>query len=303
MGARNPLWRYSRIAPLGDDWRVVHDDMERVAGIAEPVDRAKAAIDLMATYQGWVLELSRIRREAIEEAQASGMTQAEIATRLGVSRGRVGQLASAGPPPERAFFGTDLVTVSLGGKYEAGKGPEQNPGEVVAREDLDNFEHLRKLLGGMKLDAQYEVIPPSGIVNLNRDNHVVVCGPRLSPIVAQVLEGDDYLRFEKDHAWHLVDQKTGQRYRSPMDEDGTPGDFGYLGRLPRLDGRGTFLYVAGIHAIGANGVVHYLENNLAELYREVRTKRFSTLISCRYNPDTLEVLESRRVTPLYRHEG
>lgn len=277
--------------------------MKRVADIGEPVSRAKAAIDLMATYQGWVLELSRIRREAIEEAQASGMTQAEIASRLGVSRGRVGQLASAGPPPERAFFGTDLVTVSLGGKYEAGKTPDQNPGEVVAREDLDNFEHLRKLLNGMKLDAQYEVIPPSGIVNLNRDNHVVVCGPRLSPIVAQVLEGDDNLRFEKDHAWHLVDQKAGQQYRSPMDEDGSAGDYGYLGRLPRLDGRGTFLYIAGIHAIGANGVVHYLEHNLAELYREVRTKRFSTLISCRYNPETLEVLESRRVTPLYRHEG
>ncbi|WP_406722630.1 sigma-70 region 4 domain-containing protein [Streptomyces althioticus] len=281
----------------------MHDDMKRVADIGEPVSRAKAAIDLMATYQGWVLELSRIRREAIEEAQASGMTQAEIASRLGVSRGRVGQLASAGPPPERAFFGTDLVTVSLGGKYEAGKTPDQNPGEVVAREDLDNFEHLRKLLNGMKLDAQYEVIPPSGIVNLNRDNHVVVCGPRLSPIVAQVLEGDDNLRFEKDHAWHLVDQKAGQQYRSPMDEDGSAGDYGYLGRLPRLDGRGTFLYIAGIHAIGANGVVHYLEHNLAELYREVRTKRFSTLISCRYNPETLEVLESRRVTPLYRHEG
>lgn len=277
--------------------------MERVAGVGDPVDRAKAAIDLMATYQGWVLELSRIRREAIEEAQASGMTQAEIASRLGVSRGRVGQLASAGPPPERAFFGTDLVTVSLGGKYEAGKTPDQNPGEVVAREDLDNFEHLRKLLNGMKLDAQYEVIPPSGIVNLNRDNHVVVCGPRLSPIVAQVLEGDDNLRFEKDHAWHLVDQKAGRQYRSPMDEDGFAGDYGYLGRLPRLDGRGTFLYIAGIHAIGANGVVHYLEHNLAELYREVRTKRFSTLISCRYNPESLEVLESRRVTPLYRHEG
>ncbi|MEU2399839.1 sigma factor-like helix-turn-helix DNA-binding protein [Streptomyces griseoflavus] len=281
----------------------MHDDMERVAGVGDPVDRAKAAIDLMATYQGWVLELSRIRREAIEEAQASGMTQAEIASRLGVSRGRVGQLASAGPPPERAFFGTDLVTVSLGGKYEAGKAPDQNPGEVVAREDLDNFEHLRKLLNGMKLDAQYEVIPPSGIVNLNRDNHVVVCGPRLSPIVAQVLEGDDNLRFEKDHAWHLVDQKAGRQYRSPMDEDGSAGDYGYLGRLPRLDGRGTFLYIAGIHAIGANGVVHYLEHNLAELYREVRTKRFSTLISCRYNPESLEVLESRRVTPLYRHEG
>lgn len=277
--------------------------MKQVAAIGDPVDRAKAAIDLMATYQRWVTELSRIRREAIEEAQASGMTQAEIAARLGVSRGRVGQLASAGPPPERAFFGTDLVTVSLGGKYEAGKAPEQNPGEVVAREDLDNFERLRKFLGSMKLDAQYEVIPPTGIVNLNRDNHVVICGPRLSPIVAQVLEGDDNLRFEKDHAWHLIDQRTGKTYRSPRDEDGSAGDYGYLGRLPRPDGRGTFLYIAGIHAIGANGVVHYLERNLAELYREVRTKRFSTLISCRYNPDTLEVTESRQVAPIYRHES
>ncbi|MFJ4552771.1 sigma factor-like helix-turn-helix DNA-binding protein [Streptomyces sp. NPDC088817] len=281
----------------------MHEDMKRISGIADPVDRAKAAIALMATYQGWVLELSRVRREAIEEAQASGMTQADIAARLGVSRGRVGQLASAGPPPERAFFGTDLVTVSLGGKYEGGKSPEQNPSEVVTREDLDNFEHLRKLLSGMKLDAQYEVIPPTGIVNLNRDNHVVVCGPRLSPIVAQVLEGDDNLRFEKDHVWHLLDQQTGKEYRSPQDEDGSAGDVGYLGRLPRLDGRGTFLYIAGIHAIGANGVVHFLEHNLAELYREVRTKRFSTLISCRYNPENLEILESRRVTPLYRHEG
>uniref|UniRef100_A0AAU1HWQ4 Sigma-70 family RNA polymerase sigma factor n=1 Tax=Streptomyces sp. NBC_00180 TaxID=2903632 RepID=A0AAU1HWQ4_9ACTN len=281
----------------------MHDDMKQVADIAVPVERAKAAIDLMATYQGWVLELSRIRREAIEEAQASGMTQAEIASHLGVSRGRVGQLASAGPPPERVFFGTDLVTVSLGGKVEAGKGPDENPSAVVVREDFDNFEHLRKLLGGMKLEAQYEVIPPSGIVNLNRDNHVVICGPRLSPIVAQVLEGDHNLRFEKDRAWHLVDQKTGKTYRSPLDEDGSAGDFGYIGRLPRLDGRGTFLYIAGIHAIGANGVVHYLEHHLAELYREVRTRRFSALISCRYNPDTLEVLESRRVTPLYRHES
>ncbi|PIM70477.1 transcriptional regulator [Streptomyces sp. JV178] len=281
----------------------MHDDMERVSGISDPVDRAKAAIDLMARYQSRVNELSRIRREAIEEAQAAGMTQAEIATRLGVSRGRVGQLASAGPPPERAFFGTDMVTVSVAGMYEAGKGPDQNPSEVITREDLNNFEHLRKLVVGMKLDAQYEVIPPTGIVNLNRDNHVVICGPRRSPIVAQVLEGDDSLRFAKDTAWHLVDQVAGKVYRSPFDEDGADGDVGYLGRLPRLDGKGTFLYIAGIHAIGASGVVHYLENNLAELYREVRTRRFSTLISCRYDPQTLEVLESRRVTPLYRHEG
>ncbi|MGW2585515.1 sigma-70 family RNA polymerase sigma factor [Streptomyces virginiae] len=280
----------------------MHEEIQRVAQVEVPVERAKAAIALMADYQGRVTELSRIRREAIEEAAATGMSQSEIATLLGVSRGRVGQLAAQGPPPERAFFGTDLMTVSLGGKYEAGKAPSEM-GEVVAREDLDNFENLRKLLGTLKLDAKYEVIPPTGIVNLNRDNHVVVCGPRLSPIIAQVLEGDDNLRFQKDRAWHLVDLKTEEVYRSPMDEDGSAGDVGYLARLPRLDGRGTFIYIAGIHAIGANGVVHYLENHLADLYRDVRTRRFSTLISCRYDPKTLEVLESKRVSPIYRHEA
>ncbi|MFD9453720.1 sigma-70 family RNA polymerase sigma factor [Streptomyces sp. NPDC059985] len=280
----------------------MHDEIQRVAQVEVPVERAKEAIALMADYQGRVTELSRIRREAIEEAAAAGMSQSEIAVLLGVSRGRVGQLAAQGPPPERAFFGTDLMTISLGGKYEAGKAPEE-AGEVVTREDLGNFEHLRKLLATLKLDAQYEVIPPTGMVNLNRDNHVVVCGPRLSPIIAQVLEGDDNLRFQKDQAWHLVDLKTEEVYRSPMDEDGSAGDVGYLARLPRLDGKGTFIYIAGIHAIGANGVVHYLENHLAELYRDVRTRRFSTLISCRYDPKTQEVLESKRVSPIYRHEA
>ncbi|MFJ6778403.1 sigma factor-like helix-turn-helix DNA-binding protein [Streptomyces yangpuensis] len=280
----------------------MHEEIRRVAQVEAPVERAKSAIALMADYQGRVTELSRIRREAIEEAAAGGMSQSEIATLLGVSRGRVGQLAAQGPPPERAFFGADLMTVSLGGKYEAGKDPAEM-GEVVAREDLDNFDKLRKLLGTLKLDAKYEVIPPTGIVNLNRDNHVVVCGPRLSPIIAQVLEGDDNLRFQKDQAWHLVDLKTQEVYRSPMDEDGSAGDVGYLARLPRLDGKGTFIYIAGIHAIGANGVVHYLENHLADLYRDVRTRRFSTLISCQYDPKTLEVLESKRVSPIYRHEA
>ncbi|MEV0533643.1 sigma-70 family RNA polymerase sigma factor [Kitasatospora sp. NPDC050463] len=281
----------------------MHEELERVANVAVPIERAKAAIALMADYQNRVVELSRVRREAIEEASASGMSQTEIAALLGVSRGRVGQLASAGPAPERAFFGLGPMTVALGGKYEAGKSLDENPSEVVTREDLSNYEHLRKLFASLKLESEYEVIPASGIVNLNREHLVVICGPRLSPIVAQVLEGDDNLRFRKDRAWHLVDQRTDTEYRSPLDEDGMAGDVGYLGRLPRLDGKGTFLYIAGIHAIGANGVVHYLENHLAELYREVRTKRFSTLISCRYDPKTLEVLESSRVTPIYRHEG
>src|SRR4030095_12095145 len=79
-----------------------------------------------------------------------------------------------------------------------------------------------------------------------------------------------------DHGWHLVDHATGTTYRSPRD-DGEPSDYAYLGRLPRIDGRGTFLYLARIPAPGNAGAAHYLEGHLEELYGEVRSGCFSTI--------------------------
>src|SRR5690606_3359664 len=178
------------------------------------------------------------------------------------------------------------------------------PGPVVAQEDLAAYEHLRTLAQSLGLDTRYEVIPGSGILNLNREGLIVICGPRLSPLIPQVLASDTNLVFEKDDAgWHLVDNVAGRIYRSPMDS-GEPGDYAYIGRLPRLAGRGTFLYIAGIHAVGAAGVVHYLSNHLEDLYRDVRRqRRWSLLVSCRYDPETREVTASEAVTPVYRPEG
>jgi hypothetical protein len=138
------------------------------------------------------------------------------------------------------------------------------------------------------------------MVDLNRDNLVVICGPRLSPIIAQVLASDPNLGFaHDDQGWYLVDHVTGTTYRSPRDH-AESADYAYLGRLPRIDGRGTFLYFAGIHAPGNSGAMHYLEGHLEELYGEVRTGRFSTIIACRFDPDSHQVTSSERVTPLYR---
>jgi hypothetical protein len=115
-----------------------------------------------------------------------------------------------------------------------------------------------------------------------------------------VLASDPNLGFaHDDRGWLLVDHATDTTYRSPMD-DGEPGDYAYLGRLPRIDGRGAFLYLAGIHAPGNSGAVHYLESHVEELYGEVRTGRFSTLIACRFDPATRQVTSSERVTPIYR---
>lgn len=278
------------------------DDTAELGELEDPAQRAKRASELITEHQARLAELARIRREAIDDMRATGMSQAEVAKSLGMTRGRVAQLASTGPPPERAFLGTNTITVAIGTKTEAPKvtGPS---GPAVAQEDIRAYENLSKLCREVSLDTTYEFIVPPGMVHLNRDNLVVICGPRLSPLLAQVIEADPVLAFASDNeGWYLTDKTSGTIYRSPMN-DGKPEDIGYLARLPRPDGRGTFLYIAGIHAMGSGGVIHYLQHNLAELYREVRTRRFSALISCTFDPDSREVLASEMLTTAFRHEG
>jgi hypothetical protein len=275
----------------------VNPDIQAVRDLEDPLKRAQQAGEILAQYQAAVTELSHIRREAIERLIAQGMTKSQLAEQLGMTRARVGQLLAAGPRSEGLFLGTGTLTVALGGKLEAGK---PDPGPVVSQEVFQAYERLSELARTLGLDGQDEVIPPPGLVDLNRDNLVVICGPRLSPVIAQVLASDPNLSFtHDDRGWYLLDQATGTAYRSPMN-DGEPADYAYLGRLPRIDGRGTFLYFAGIHAPGNSGVVHYLEGHLEELYGEVRTSRFSTLIACRFDPSSRQVTSSERVTPLYR---
>ncbi|MGH3798962.1 MAG: sigma-70 family RNA polymerase sigma factor [Pseudonocardiaceae bacterium] len=274
--------------------------LQQISQLAKPAERVQRANQLMADYQAAITEISRLRREALEELIALGRTQTDIAAELGMTRARVGQLLSSGPPPERLFFGAGAITVALGGKREA---DSRGPGRVLAQEDVEAYDHLRELAKGFSLDITYETVEPPGFLNLNRDNLIVICGPRLSPLLAQVLESDCSLGFENDdRGWYLVDRVTQETYRSPMDA-GQHRDYAYLGRLPRLDGRGNFLYIAGIHAMGAPCVIHYLENHLTELYSEVKTRRFSTIISGDFDAETLDVSSSSRLTPIYRPES
>ncbi|MFD8564957.1 sigma-70 family RNA polymerase sigma factor [Streptosporangium canum] len=278
----------------------MQEEIRRLRKVEDPAARGQQAGQLLLKYQEAVLELSRIRREAIEELTRQGMKQTQIAEALGVSRGRVSQLASSGPPPERAFLGDGQVTVAVGGKQEADKA---DPCPVIAQEDLHAYVALHDLCASVKLEAIHEVIQPPGLVDLNRDNLVVICGPRLSPLISQILAVDHNLAFQNDdQGWHLVDQQTGITYRSPM-SSGQSGDIGYLARLPRPDRRGNFLYIAGIHAMGSAGVIHYLARHLNEIYRDVKTRRFSCLVECTFDPENLEVATSRLITPLYRFEA
>lgn len=274
--------------------------VHEIGGVVDPADRARQASALIDEHQAAVTELSRVRREALEELVSQGLTHTQIATLIGMTRARVGQLLSSGPRPERAMLGAGPVTVAVGGKFEADK---SDPYAVVSAEMLASYERLATLARALGLKAEYEVVAPPGMVDLNRTNLIVLGSPRILPFVGQVLGADTKLGFGSDsNGLFLTNHETGETYRSRTDK-GKGVDYGYIGRLPRPDGRGSFLYIAGIHAMGTLGATQFLEDHLEELYREVKTKRFSLLVACKYDTRSRTIKSVDAATPVYRPEG
>jgi hypothetical protein len=276
-------------------------DPERVAAISDPAVRAEAAGEAIDEHQVVIAELSRVRREALEQMLSGGMTQTQIAARLDMSKGRVSQLLTAGLRPERAFYGTGSLTVAIGAKREANR---VDPSNVLSAEAFGAFELLSDSARRTGLDASYEVVPMPGNVRLNRPNLIVLTNPRLLPFLSQIMEADPHIRYlEDEKGWYLEDITTKQQYRSPQD-NGENADYGYVGRLPRPDGKGTFLYLAGTHAAGTLGAAHYVAENLSQLYKDLKTRRFSTIVRYEYEEgDRLNRRGLSLVTPVYRHEG
>jgi hypothetical protein len=229
------------------------------------------------------------------------MSQIAIAEMLDMSKSRVSQLLAAGTRPERTFLGTGTVTVAIGGKVESGK---PQPGGVVSAEAFSAYEILADLARSVGLDSKYEVVPPPGLVDLNRPNLIVLTNPRLLPFLSQVMGADPHLGYAvDDKGWYIVDKTTQTEYRSPMDR-GEAADYAYVGRLPRPDGKGTFLYLAGTHAPGTLAAAHYVASNIVELHRELKNRRFSTVIVCEYDPkDRKKILTVKPLTPIYRPES
>lgn len=276
------------------------EQLADLEGRADPISRARRVGEFLGGILDHQNELSRIRREALQEAVSAGMTQAEIGKLIGMSRARVGQLLTSGPRPERALLGSPgLLHFAIGGKWEQGR---QNPSAVISTEALSAYNVLAKLANDYDLTTDYEVVPPPGLVSLNQTNLVVLCSPRLLPLVGQVLDSDPKLGFgTDDQGWFLRDLTTDTVYRSPSDT-GQHCDYAYVGRLPRPDGRGTFLYVAGIHAMGTLGAAHFLVDNITEVYAQVRTRRWSTLVSVSYDGETRALTEVKALTPIYQAE-
>lgn len=273
-------------------------DLERIAAIDNPYLLIRAATERLSAAQQEVTELARMRRRVIQELHAQGISYAQIAEQAGLSRGRIHQIKHTGPAPEGAFLGTGTITLATPLKREA-----NNARPVVAMEDVTAAKRLEDLARGFDLTLNLEHVPLGGEIDLNRPNLIVICGPKLSPVMGALYESDPVFEWVKDGAWTLRDRRTGDSYRSGEDSDpARPVDYAYLGRLARPDGNGTLLVFTGIHPQGTLGVVDLLTSEIATLWGQVGENRFSTVVGVEYDPATGEPVRAELASPLYRHE-
>lgn len=277
---------------------VVKQTVQQVGEIADPSTRARAAQEAVTAAQDAATRLGQLRRNAMTAMLDVGLTQADIARTLGVTPERVRQLMAGGPRPARAVLGAGKLVVAIGGKHEAEK-----PRAVASVEAFAAYERLAEVARALGLECGHEVVPPPGLVDLNRDNLIVLGSPARVPFLAQILPSDPaYGLDEDDQGWFVVDKANNEKIYSPSDS-GELTDYGYVGRLPRPDGNGSFLYIAGLHAPGTLGTAYWLADNIDLVYRETRGKRWSVLVKVDFDKKNRRPTSTEVLTPIARHEG
>lgn len=285
------------------------EEIRELQELTDATEIGKRVTERLRKTDEWSLELTRLRREAVDNLLRGGRSHADVAAAIGLSRGRIGQIAKTGPAPERAFLGDGKLTIVAIQKIVNGNRNANGPG--VALETMGSYHRLADLAASYQLETnEIEAVPSPGIFDLNRSNLIVLAGPRLFPMVRQMLQSDPNIRFEVDSndEWTIHDLQADVIYRPtprddndvPLNTSGAPRDFGYLGRLPRPDGKGTFLCLAGIRATGTQGVVAYLEQNLPQLYSEVKTRLFSMVIESEYTHEPRKATTAKQASPIYR---
>ncbi|MEU5124244.1 sigma factor-like helix-turn-helix DNA-binding protein [Streptomyces asoensis] len=276
------------------------DELQRIMAIDDPYLLLREVTTRLADAQQEVTELARLRRRVVQDLHSQGLSYAQIAEKAGLSRGRIHQIRHTGPAPEGAFLGAGAVTVVTPLRWD-----DEKKRPVVAMADVNSGRRLEELAKSYGLDVSSGHVLVSGEVDLNRDGLVVVCGPGMSQTMSDLYAQDPVLSWEhpEGEPWALLDRRTGTAYRAGADTDPQrPHDVGYLGRLPRPDGNGSVLAIAGIHTAGSLGVVQLLASDLNTLWGQVGEHHFSTLVSVEYDPETDEPQSVELLTPIYRHD-
>ncbi|MGL4338911.1 MAG: hypothetical protein ACRCSP_00595 [Rhodoglobus sp.] len=245
---------------------------------ADPIQRGRRATELLTLYQQRATELARLRREAIEQAhQEYGMSYTEIASALGITKGRVTQIRGRAPQTERAFFGVGPVEIGVPYRYQVTD--RERP--LIAAEDAAAAEQLERLLMSMGFAVNRFQIEPDH-AELPDVDAIIVCGPKSAPLAAQLLHEDPAVRLiETRGRWWIEESQSGARHGSPTDDNPAQhADVAYVAR--HCSDEQTTIHIAGLHAIGSLGAAYYLTNHLSALFQDTGNRSFSCVVRSSY---------------------
>jgi hypothetical protein len=275
-----------------------NDDFDQVRNDPDPIRRGQRATDLMTIYQQRATELARLRKAAIEEAHRDrGMSYTEIAEELGLTKGRISQIRTSAPRPERAFFGVGPVTVGIPRRFGFEEGRER---PFFDASDQATQEAVETTLGRLSLASNRFAIDPD-TTNLPSGDTVVICGPKSAPVARRLLDSDPILDFERDDdGWWITDARTGERHQSPFRRDiSVLTDIGYFAR--RVESGRVIVHIAGITSVGSLGVAQWLDRNLTEVFNP-STNFVNGVVACDFNTD-FAVTDSRIIVGPYASKG
>jgi hypothetical protein len=270
------------------------EEIAEIAEIADPAERARAAGQLLAEHQSAVSQLARVRKQAIAELRANGLSYAQVGKELGLTRGRIAQLRTT--TIEQQFFGTPVVTIATPLRATSAGRP------LVAQEDAEAALVLARFLDAADIATDMQHISTAGELDLSAPALVAICGPKSSQIIQQLIGTDPDFEFtaDADGRWRIIERSSGRVYASPLDDDPeAEHDVAYVARLSPPGGTSDVLVVAGVHAIGSLGAMQYLTTaaNLRELHRTVaHHHRFSMVIESQFAPSRLKILSARALT-------
>ncbi|MEU6829940.1 sigma factor-like helix-turn-helix DNA-binding protein [Nocardia beijingensis] len=276
----------------------IADDFDQVRSDPDPIRRGRRASELMTVYQQRATELARLRKAAIEEAHRDhGLSYTEIAEQLGLTKGRISQIRSSAPKPERAFFGVGPVSVGIPRRIGFEEGRERaffDTADQAAQKSIQAIlEQLSLSYNEFAIEPESSEVPAGDVV--------VICGPKSAPVARSLLDTDPVLDFERtDDGWWITDARTGQRHESPFRRDPSNlTDIGYFSR--RTENDRVILHIAGITSVGSSGVAHWIARNLSNLYTP-SPDFVNGVVSCDFDRD-FTVLDSRIIVGPYRSEA
>ncbi|PFG44563.1 hypothetical protein ATJ88_3291 [Isoptericola jiangsuensis] len=258
------------------------DDIDAIRQEPDPIRQAQRAAALQAVYQQHSTELGRLRRAGMERAHVEkGMSYTDVAKALGITKGRVTQIRSSAPPAARALFGIGPVTVVLPYRYQVTD--RERP--LLAAEDVAAGDLAKQLLESFGFTTRTAQVGPDD-TELPEGDLFVICGPKSSPAVADLLDTDPRFTIGRDEdGWFIEDRQTHEHHRSPMDTSGGSTDVAYVAR--RREGSRTITHVAGLHAIGSLGALTQLTDDAAELFSTTEGGDFSLLVESSHDGLTI----------------